>query len=49
VCGGRWEIADHSAAAVLSAFAAADGFEVNLAHMTVVGRCRACRDARAGR
>jgi Fe2+/Zn2+ uptake regulation proteins len=46
-CGGRWEIADHSAAAVVRAFAAADGFEVDLAHMTVVGRCRSCREALA--
>jgi Fur family ferric uptake transcriptional regulator len=46
-CGGRWEIADHEAAAVRAAFAAADGFEVNLAHMTVVGRCRACREISA--
>lgn len=44
VCGGRWELADRAAEAVLQALAsAADGFEADLTHMTLVGRCGACR------
>ncbi len=46
-CGGRWELTDGRAEAVLDAFAAADGFEANLSHMTVVGRCGACSRAAA--
>jgi Fur family ferric uptake transcriptional regulator len=43
VCGGRWELADAAADAVLEALAAStDGFEADLTHMTLVGRCGAC-------
>jgi Fur family ferric uptake transcriptional regulator len=45
VCGGRWELTDERADAVLAAFRAADDFEADLSHMTVVGRCGACRRA----
>src|SRR5574338_203128 len=31
-CGGRWEIADEPAEAVLAAFASVDGFQVDLSH-----------------
>lgn len=41
-CGGRWEIADEPAEAVLAAFASVDGFQVDLSHMTVVGLCGTC-------
>jgi Fur family transcriptional regulator, ferric uptake regulator len=44
VCGGSWEIADAQADAISRALAAADGFEVDISHVTVVGRCRACQD-----
>jgi Fur family transcriptional regulator, ferric uptake regulator len=45
-CGGRWEIADAHAREVVDAFASADGFAVDLSHMTVVGTCRSCGAAR---
>jgi Fur family ferric uptake transcriptional regulator len=41
-CGGRWEIRDDQAKAIVGAFRAADGFEVDLSHVTVVGRCADC-------
>lgn len=44
VCGGRWEVADSQAQAVLRAFASTDGFAVDLSHMTVVGICRSCAE-----
>ncbi len=44
-CGRRWEISDAEGAGVRAAFADLDGFEPDLSHMTVVGRCRACRQA----
>jgi Fur family ferric uptake transcriptional regulator len=41
-CGARWEIRAGQADAIVSAFRRADGFEVDLSHVTVVGRCAAC-------
>jgi len=41
-CGGRWEIDSDEGRAIVQAFRAADGFEVDLSHVTVVGRCRDC-------
>jgi Fur family ferric uptake transcriptional regulator len=46
-CGSHWEIGDAEARAISAAFLASDGFEVDMSHVTVVGRCGAC--ARAGR
>jgi Fur family ferric uptake transcriptional regulator len=46
-CGGTWEIHGAEAAAVRAAFDEAAGFEVDLSHVTIVGRCRGCRDARS--
>lgn len=45
-CGATWEIDAPEAAAVLDAFVARRGFAVDLSHLTLVGRCRACRAAR---
>lgn len=42
-CGGRWEIGEERGSALVEAFRVSDGFEVDLSHVTVVGRCRACR------
>jgi Fur family transcriptional regulator, ferric uptake regulator len=42
-CGRSWEIGDDQAASIVRAFREADGFEVDLSHVTVVGRCAACR------
>ena len=44
-CGATWEIGDERAAAVAAAFRAADGFEVDIGHVTLVGRCRECASA----
>lgn len=44
-CGSSWEVGSDEAAAVLAAFEASHGFEVDLGHLTVTGRCRACRAA----
>ena len=42
VCGATWEIDRGSAAAVSEALHAADGFEIDIGHVTLVGRCRDC-------
>jgi Fur family ferric uptake transcriptional regulator len=47
-CGGRWEIGDEPAHAIVSALRRADGFAVDLSHVTVVGRCAACAAAVGG-
>jgi Fur family transcriptional regulator, ferric uptake regulator len=44
-CGASWEIASAEADALRQAFEQTHGFEVDLSHVTVVGRCRACRSA----
>ncbi|HET9540355.1 MAG TPA: transcriptional repressor, partial [Candidatus Limnocylindria bacterium] len=41
-CGARSEIRAAGADALVKAFRAADGFEVDLSHVTVVGRCASC-------
>jgi Fur family ferric uptake transcriptional regulator len=41
-CGASWEIGEDQAAAVARAFRAADGFEIDIGHVTLVGRCGAC-------
>ncbi len=42
-CGGCWELGVEEARALLGALAAERGFEVDLSHVTIVGRCRSCR------
>jgi Fur family ferric uptake transcriptional regulator len=44
MCGASWEIGADEAAAVVASLDAERGFEVDLSHVTIVGRCRACRD-----
>jgi Fur family transcriptional regulator, ferric uptake regulator len=46
-CGGRWEVSAPEARAILDAFRATNGFEPDLSHMTIVGRCAACAAAGA--
>lgn len=41
-CGTSWEIGEARAAAVAAALRAADGFEIDIGHVTLVGRCRSC-------
>ena len=46
-CGQTWEIADEEAAVVTAAFADRE-FQVDLSHVTVVGRCGRCREHGTG-
>jgi Fur family ferric uptake transcriptional regulator len=41
-CGSTWEIGRAAAAAVSEALRAADGFEIDIGHVTLVGVCREC-------
>jgi Fur family ferric uptake transcriptional regulator len=41
-CGATWEIGADRAAAVAAALRREDGFEVDIGHVTLVGRCREC-------
>jgi Fur family transcriptional regulator, ferric uptake regulator len=41
-CGSTWEMGASRAAAVAEAFRADDGFEIDIGHVTLVGRCRDC-------
>jgi Fur family transcriptional regulator, ferric uptake regulator len=42
-CGDTWEIGAEEAAHMVASLRTSRGFEVDLSHLTVVGRCRACR------
>jgi Fur family ferric uptake transcriptional regulator len=46
-CGGRWEIRAGAARAIIEGLRSSDGFEVDLSHVTVVGRCADCAAAAA--
>lgn len=41
-CGSTWEIGRAAAARVRDALRSADGFEIEIGHVTLVGRCRDC-------
>jgi Fur family ferric uptake transcriptional regulator len=41
-CGVTWEIGRARAASVADALRADDGFEIEIGHVTLVGRCRKC-------
>ena len=41
-CGATWELLPSQASAIEGAFRAADGFEIDIGHVTLVGRCREC-------
>jgi Fur family ferric uptake transcriptional regulator len=41
-CGATWEIGRAEAVAVSDALRAQDGFEIDIGHVTLVGRCRDC-------
>jgi Fur family ferric uptake transcriptional regulator len=47
-CGGRWEIGERQAERIIRAIRDVDRFEVDLSHVTVVGRCARCSRAAAG-
>ena len=48
-CGGSWDLEAEDTAVVrtLGAFDRERGFAVDVSHLTLSGRCRACRDADA--
>ena len=41
-CGATWEIGDAQAQGVAKALRSGDGFEIDIGHVTLVGRCREC-------
>lgn len=41
-CGATWEIGPSAAAALGDALRATEGFELDVGHVTLVGRCRGC-------
>jgi Fur family transcriptional regulator, ferric uptake regulator len=41
-CGRSWEIGADEAAALVASLRASRGFEVDLTHVTIVGRCASC-------
>ena len=41
-CGATWEIGADQAAGVAAALRSGDGFEIDIGHVTLVGRCREC-------
>jgi Fur family ferric uptake transcriptional regulator len=47
-CGESWEIGPDDATATVASFRERFGFEVDLSHLTVVGRCAACRAGEHG-
>ena len=44
-CGGSSEIGPEQAAAIARAIREVDGFEVDIGHVTLIGRCRECASA----
>jgi Fur family transcriptional regulator, ferric uptake regulator len=44
-CGATWEMGEARGRAVVDALRATDGFEVDIGHVTLVGRCRRCASA----
>lgn len=41
-CGATWELEPSQATSIVRAFRTADGFEIDIGHVTLVGRCRSC-------
>lgn len=42
-CGATWEVRADEAESIVRSLDAERGFEVDLSHVTIVGRCRSCR------
>ena len=45
-CGASWEIGPEQAAGVAAALRSGGGFEIDIGHVTLVGRCRDCAGRR---
>jgi Fur family ferric uptake transcriptional regulator len=43
-CGGTWELEPHEVQALIAGLHARRGFAVDVDHLTIEGRCAACRD-----
>jgi len=43
-CGGCWELERDESARIVGMLERGQGFAVDLSHVTIVGRCRACRE-----
>jgi Fur family ferric uptake transcriptional regulator len=43
-CGGSWEVGPVEAEGLVDALVRARGFEVDLSHLSIVGRCAACSE-----
>jgi Fur family transcriptional regulator, ferric uptake regulator len=43
-CGATWEMGEREATSIARAFRGADGFEIDIGHVTLVGRCRECAE-----
>jgi Fur family ferric uptake transcriptional regulator len=48
VCGATWELGEARAASVADALRREDGFEVDIGHVTLVGRCGDCVSGASG-
>lgn len=48
-CGAQWELgnSDPTVVAALAVFESGRGFEIDVSHLTLIGRCAACRAADA--
>ena len=44
-CGGSWEIAPDETASLVADLEGSRGFRVDVGHLTIAGRCAACRAA----
>jgi Fur family transcriptional regulator, ferric uptake regulator len=47
-CGGSWEMSSADVAALVTGLDRDRGFAVDVAHLTIAGRCRDCAAKRAG-
>jgi Fur family ferric uptake transcriptional regulator len=47
-CGATWELDAGRGEAVAAALRAGDGFEIDIGHVTLVGRCGTCAAEAAG-
>jgi Fe2+ or Zn2+ uptake regulation protein len=43
-CGATWEIRPETGAVIVNALAADLGFDVDVSHITISGRCQGCHD-----
>lgn len=44
-CGGSWEIEERQAAVIADVMRQPAGFEIDVSHVTIVGRCRVCQES----